>query len=189
MRDAMDAVCRGILGCAAFDRPRPRLLLQRFIRIGQLVGNDESGEQQQPSFADLTEGADEFGDLRVDILSQAPDTRLLSIVAGERERMAVDRDTDLAHLSPLTPTLDRSGQERRRRARRFAPLSLAAAGSRLRVRQDAARPASRSHRPPRAGQPPVRAARWHLRAGSSGNDLPSEYLLEVTAAAHILRPG
>jgi hypothetical protein len=69
-------------------------LLKRIIRLGELVGDDERGEQEQLGVADLTDSRYELANLGVDILPKAPSAGLLAVIAGDGESAAVDRHAD-----------------------------------------------------------------------------------------------
>src|SRR5271166_2302268 len=82
LRDAVDVARRGICGNGGLGvggaRPAPPLP-EGLVRVGQLVGYDESGEQQQPRFTNLSDTPDELRDLCVDILAEAADAGLLPV--------------------------------------------------------------------------------------------------------------
>ena len=59
------------------------LLRQGLVGVRQLVGDDERGEQQQPSLADLPDVSGELADPGIDILRKPANARLLAVIAGD----------------------------------------------------------------------------------------------------------
>jgi len=74
------------------------------------VGDDESGEQEQASLANLPDAFDEFRTWRRH-MAQPADARLLPSSQHECKRSAIDRQADLTHLIPLPQHAGRSWRE------------------------------------------------------------------------------
>jgi hypothetical protein len=70
--------------------------------LGQLVGDDKAGHQQEAGIADLSPGLGEFADLAVDILAKLANSILLTLVAGDLIAASIDCQRDLRHYALRT---------------------------------------------------------------------------------------
>src|SRR5260221_1536841 len=78
------------------------LAAQALGRLGQFVGDDEAGHEEQAGVADLAPGLGELADLAIDILAELADAVFLALVAGDLIAAAVDRQRDLRHYALRT---------------------------------------------------------------------------------------
>src|SRR5258707_5812312 len=78
------------------------LAAQVLGRLGQFVGDDEAGHQEQASVADLAPGLGELADLAIDILAELSDAVFLALVAGDLIAAPVDRQRNLRHYALRT---------------------------------------------------------------------------------------